>query len=99
MWLYVGEVRNVKPRKVAEGFEINPEIVTPTLDRYEDDEENQTHMPEMDYIAPEAMDNYIGEEIMISHGDTVSQGSVRHRKRDVEVNIIGRPNINPTLDT
>ena len=56
-------------------------------------------MPEMDYIAPEAMDNYIREEIMISHGDTVAQGSVRRRKRDVEGNTIGRANSNPILDT
>ena len=36
---------------------------------------------------------------MISNGDTVAQGSVRRRKRDVEVNTIGRANINPILDT
>ena len=29
----------------AKKFESDPEIVTPTLDRYEDDEEHQTHMP------------------------------------------------------
>ena len=36
---------------------------------------------------------------MISHGDTVAQGSVRPRKRDMEVNTIGRANSNPILDT
>ena len=36
---------------------------------------------------------------MISRGDTVAQGSVRHRKRNVEGNIIGRSNINLILDT
>ena len=56
-------------------------------------------MAEVYNITPEAIENYIGAQIMISHGDTVSQGSVRHRKRDVEGNIIGRPNSNPTLDT
>ena len=44
----------------AEYFESDPEIVTPTLDRYENDEEHQTHTPEVDDITPEAMDNYIG---------------------------------------
>ena len=44
-------------------------------------------------------ENYIGEEIMISHGDTVSQGSIRHRKHDVEVNKIGISNSNPIIDT
>ena len=36
---------------------------------------------------------------MIYHGDTVSQGSVRHSKRNVEGNTIGRANSNPILDT
>ena len=62
----------------AKDFEDDPEIVTPNLDRYEDDEEHQNHMPEVDDITPEAMENYIGAEIMISHGDTVAQGSVNH---------------------
>ena len=56
-------------------------------------------MPEMDDITPEAMENCIGAEIMISHGDTVSQGSVMRRKRDVEGNTIGRANSNSILDT
>ena len=56
-------------------------------------------MPEVDEIMPEAMDNYIGAQIMISSGDTVAQGSVRHRKRDMEGNNIGRANSNPIIDT
>ena len=56
-------------------------------------------MPEVDDITSEAMNNYIGSDIMISHGDTVSQGSVRNRKRNVEVNTIGGSNSNPILDT
>ena len=55
-------------------------------------------MHKVNKITPEAMDNYIGAEIMISHGDTVAQGIVRRRKRDVEVDIIGRANINPIFD-
>ena len=54
-------------------------------------------MPEVDYITPEVMDNYIGAEIIIYHGDTVAQRSVRRRKRDVEGNTIGRANSNPIL--
>ena len=71
----------------------------PTLDLYEDDEDHQTHIPEVDDITPEAMQKYIGAEIMISHGDTVAKGSVRRRKRDVDGNTIGRANSNPILDT
>ena len=55
-------------------------------------------MPEVENITPEAMGKYIGAEIMISHGDTVPQGSIRRRKRDVERNTIGRANSNPILD-
>ena len=65
---------------------------------YEDDEEHQTHIPDVDYIKPEAMDNYIGAKIMISHVDTLAQGSVRRRKLNVEGNTIGRYNSNPILD-
>ena len=87
------------PAAPAKDFESDPEIVTTTLDRYEDDEEHQTQMNDVDDITPEAMDNYIGAEMMISHGDTVDQGSVRRRRRDVEGNTIGRANSNPNIDT
>ena len=56
-------------------------------------------MPEVDDITPEAMDNYIRAYKMISCGDTMSQGSFRRRKRDVEGNTIGKANINYILDT
>ena len=36
---------------------------------------------------------------MTSNGDTVAQGSIRHRKRDIEGNNIGRANSNPIIDT
>ena len=41
-------------------FEIDLDIVTSTIERYEDDEEHRTHMPKVDDITPEAMDKYIG---------------------------------------
>ena len=56
-------------------------------------------MTEVDKITPEAIEKYIGEDIMISNGDTVSQGSIRSRKCNVEVNTISRANSNPILDT
>ena len=87
------------PAASAKYFESDPEIVTPTLDWYKDIEEHQTHMSEVDGITPEAMENYIGAEIMIYHGDTVAQESVRPRKRDVEVNTIGSANSNLIIDT
>ena len=86
------------PAASSEYFESDPEIVTPTLDRYEDDEEHQTNMTEVDDITPKAMENYIGAEIMIYYGDTVAQGSVRQRKRNVEGKTIGRANSNPIID-
>ena len=93
----IGE--KLSPAASAEYFDSDPEIVIPTLYRYEDDEEHQTCMPEVDDITPEAMENYIGAEIILLHGDIVAQGSFRHRKRGVEVNTIGRSNSNPILDT
>ena len=46
---------------------------------YEDDEEYKTHMPEVDDITTDAAENYIGADIIISHGDTVDKGIVRRR--------------------
>ena len=63
------------------------------------EEEHQNHMPEVDNIMPEAMDNYIGAEIMIYNCDTVAQGSVRQSKRGVEGNTIGRANSNLIINT
>ena len=56
-------------------------------------------MTEVDDITPEATENYFGAEIIISNGDTVAQGSVRRRNRDVEGNAIVISNSNPILDT
>ena len=87
------------PAASTEAFESDLEIVTPNLDWYEDYEKHQPHMPNVDDITAEAMGNYIGAEIMVSHGDTVDQESVGHRKRNMEGNTIGRANSNPILDT
>ena len=67
----IGE--NLAPAASAEYFESDPEIVTPTIDQYEDDKEHTTNMPEVDDFTPDGMENYIGAEIMLSHGDTVEQ--------------------------
>ena len=56
-------------------------------------------MPEVDEITSEAMEEFIGAEIIISNGDIASQGSVRLRKRNMEGNTIGGANGNPILDT
>ena len=61
------------PAASAKDFESDPDIVTPTLDSYEYDEEHKTNIPEVNAITTEAMENYIGAEIIISHGDTVAQ--------------------------
>ena len=54
------------PAASAKAFESEPEIVTPDLDRYEDDGEHQNYMTEVDGITPEAMDNYWGGDNDIS---------------------------------
>ena len=86
------------PAAPAKDFESDPDIFTPTLDWYGNNKEYQTHIPELDEITPETMENYIGAYKMISNGDTVAQGSVRRRKIDMEGNTIGRANSNPILD-
>ena len=96
--IYTATGEKLGPAESAKYFESDPRIVTPTLDRYDDDEEHHTHMPEVDEIMPKAMENYIGAEIMLSCGEIVSQGSVRLRKRDVGGNTFGRANSNPVLD-
>ena len=54
------------PAAPAKDFESEPEIVTPALDWYEDDEEHKNYMTEVDGITPEAMDNYWGGDNDIS---------------------------------
>ena len=48
----IGE--NLGPEALAEDFDSDLDIVTPNIDWYEDDEEHQTHMPEVDDIMPKA---------------------------------------------
>ena len=51
---------NLGPASSAKYFESDMEIFTPALDQYDDDEEHQTHMPEVDEIMHGVMYNYIG---------------------------------------
>ena len=54
------------PVASAKDFESEPEIVTPALDQYEDDEDHQNYMTKVDGITPQAMDNYWGGDNYIS---------------------------------
>ena len=47
--------KKLVPAASAKDSDSDPEIVTPNIYRYEDDEEHQTHMPEVDDITPKAM--------------------------------------------
>ena len=45
--------KKLGPAISAKYFESDTEIITLTIDRYEDEEEHQTHMPEVNDITPE----------------------------------------------
>ena len=57
---YTAIEEKLGPATSAKYFDSDSKVVTPTLYWYEDDVEHQTRMPEVDYIMPDAMDNYIG---------------------------------------
>ena len=44
------------PASSAKYFNSDPDIFTPNLDQYEDDDEHQTNMPEVDGITPDEME-------------------------------------------
>ena len=59
--------KNLGPAASAKDLESDPDIIILTLDRYEDDEEHQTHMPELDDITPGTIKNiYLGGDNDIS---------------------------------
>jgi hypothetical protein len=66
---------------------IDPDAVTPEHDRYEDDEQKATQIPDADDVTPEDMDHYVGAEVMLPHMGVQRTGTVRKRARDSE----GRP--------
>ena len=62
--------------------------------------EGEETMPEADeWSSPEAFDQYLTAEVLLSRGGTEMLGTVLRRKRDHDGNPVGRSNPNPLLDT
>jgi hypothetical protein len=62
--------------------------------------DGEESMPEADeWSSPEAFDQYLTAEVLLSRGGTEMLGTVVRRKRDQDGNPIGRSNPNPLLDT
>ena len=96
-----GIIIKLGPRSTAADFP--PEELTPEWEKYEDDDPSST-LPSapaitLEPITPEANDNYMNVEIVLSRGDTMERGRVVGRKRDHNDNPIGRAHANPILDT
>ena len=72
---------------------------TPIFERYEDNHENPMPEAEDDDVTPEAGDEYVGAQVQLPHGNTVSSGRVRGRKREADGTLTGVKHINPILDT
>jgi hypothetical protein len=73
--------------------------VTPEYEAYEDDQEKQERMPELDDFNPETYDAYVQAQVQLPVGDQMPLGMVLQRKRTRDGNPIGRYNNNPILDT
>eukprot|EP00978_Attheya_sp_CCMP212_P018513 scaffold50708_cov25-Attheya_sp.AAC.1 len=55
--------------------------------------------PDRDDHDPEIFDNYVGSEVLLHHGKSMSSGKVIGRKRDKDGITKGKANTNPILDT
>jgi hypothetical protein len=59
--------------------DIDPESVTPEYDRYEDDEQKSTQVPDADNVTPEDMDQYVGAEVLLPLMGVQKTGTVCKR--------------------
>ena len=81
---------------------MDPTYVTPEHDLYSDkDDVTQDHVTDFDdlVVTPDTQEKYVGAEVNLSFGGTMSSGSVKQRVRDAEGELFGTRNSNPILDT
>jgi hypothetical protein len=50
-------------------------------------------------VTPEALDNYLGDQVTLPIGGEQKTGTVKRRARDHRGNLVGTQNSNPILDT
>ena len=80
--------------------EIDPEVVTPEYELYEDDMEgNHQSIPDVDDVTPEELDNYVGAEVNLPFGGMMRADRVKSHARNAAGELVGTQNSNPILDT
>ena len=82
-----------------EDFKDDPEMETPSMDPYEDDQESKFEIPDIDDADPDTYDQYVNAEVLLPIGDREMTGKVIGRKRDRDGTVRGKANANPILDT
>eukprot|EP00978_Attheya_sp_CCMP212_P021831 scaffold64169_cov51-Attheya_sp.AAC.1 len=76
------------------------DIETPIYEPYDDDEGGDMELfPDRDDDDPEIFDNYVGSEVLLQHGESMSSRKFIGRKRDKDGIAKGKANTNPILDT
>ena len=71
----------------------------PTFDLYADDDGEAHQRATDEDVTPEAGDEYVGAQVALPRGPTLSSGRVSRRKRNDDGTIRGTRNDNPILDT
>jgi len=80
--------------------ELDADAVTPEYQLYQDDVEPESKpAPDVDDVTPEDLDTYVGASVNLPIGGTVKAGTVKHRARNADGELIGKQNDNPILDT
>jgi hypothetical protein len=80
-------------------------VITPEYEVYDDDENKQEAVPDIDEIVgqneydPENYNGYITSQVLLPRGDEFKVGTVVKRRVDENVKPSGKSNDNPILDT
>ena len=75
---------------------------TPQYDPYEDETQKKQSFPQLAEeleSMPEVGDHYVGAEILLPRGDQMARGHIVAKSRDSNENVMGKPHLNPILDT
>ena len=97
--LQFGHALEQKLRPKATPVDFDKQDLTPEHIHYGEDADSIDSDHGNLEITPEVGDNYIGAEILVPRGGVLSRGRVTCRKRDANMNPIGRSHTNPVLDT
>jgi len=88
-----------KPPSPSDLKSIDPDILTPEYQLYDDDFEEHSRIPDVEDATPEDLDQYVGAEVTLPLRGTQRAGKVKKRVRDAMNEPMGVQNDNPILDT